>query len=68
MFSQETSLQPNERYRAFGTVVDEDGKPIAGVDLVPSLFDPSMSKDEIERIRVKTDSNGNWQWDVSQYP
>ena len=68
VFSQETSLQTNDRYRAFGTVVDEDGKPIAGVDLVPSLFDPSMSKDEIERIRVKTDSNGNWQWDVSQYP
>jgi hypothetical protein len=49
-------------------VVDEDGKPIAGVDLVPSLFDPSMSNEEIERIRVKTDSDGNWQWDVSQYP
>lgn len=68
VFSQETTFQSNERYRAFGTVVDEDGKPIAGVDLVPSVFDPSMSKDEIERIRVKTDFNGNWQWDVSRYP
>ncbi len=68
VFSQDTSSQSNERYRAFGTVVDEDGKPVAGVDLVPSLFDPSLSKEEIERIRVVTDGNGNWEWDVSQYP
>lgn len=68
VFSQDTSLPSNETFRAFGTVVDEEGRPVAGVDLVPSLFDPSLSKEEINRIRVITDGNGNWEWDVSQYP
>ena len=55
-------------HRAFGTIVDEEGKPIAGAVLVPLVFDPWVSAEELSRIQTITDAEGKWEWNISKHP
>jgi hypothetical protein len=52
---------------ATGLIVDEDKKPLAGVELMPSMVDASLSNEERLR-KISTDENGVWTWDVGLHP
>jgi hypothetical protein len=58
---------PTIEHRAHGIIVDQENRPVPGVELTPSWTDPTLESDG-RTIRIKTDSEGYWQWDVSLHP
>ncbi|MCY2979168.1 MAG: carboxypeptidase-like regulatory domain-containing protein [Planctomycetota bacterium] len=67
--AQSTGSQRVASYSLEGTLVDEDARPIAGVELIAFLFSPSSSSSESDRRHLATtNEKGAWRWESLEHP
>lgn len=66
--AQSTGSQSIASNSIEGTIVDEDAKPITGVELIAILHDLSISSESVRGHRATTNEKGEWQWDTSKHP
>ena len=66
--AQSTESQRVVPYSLEGTIVDEDARPIAGVELIAFLFSPSSSSESDRRHLATTNEKGAWRWESLEHP
>ena len=66
--AQSTESQRVVSYSLEGTIVDEDARPIAGVELIAFLFSPSSSSESGRRHLATTNEKGAWRWESLKLP
>jgi hypothetical protein len=67
--AQSTGSQRVASYSLEGTLVGEDARPIAGVELIAFLFGPSSSSSESDRRHLATtNEKGEWRWESFEHP
>jgi hypothetical protein len=66
--AQSTGSQRVVPYSLEGTIVDEDARPIAGVELIAFLFSSSSSSESDRRHLATTNEKGEWRWESLEHP
>ena len=66
--AQSTGSQRVVSYSLEGTIVDEEARPIAGVELIAFLFSPSSSSESDRRHLATTNEKGAWRWESLEHP
>lgn len=66
--AQSTGSQRVASYSIEGTIVDEDARPIAGVELIAFLLSPSSSSESDRRHLATTNEKGEWRWESLEHP